>query len=307
MTTTTIEQTYNSNIISDVNDILAVIFILILVVIYLPQLVKIYKTKSSIGINIWYMFLGHTASMLTAINSLTFYINGWYTCSGFGNCTQTFVGYEIILTQWILFLIMYIMYIIYIHQPNDIIKFLQFRMYRSNFNRAIFGLSLGIGVIAFMITTSLLGKNNWHYYNNNKDTSNITIWTSILEGIILVFFLIHYIPQIYECWRIKAAGSISLITLSIMCPGSFVWTIYLALQGNFFTNNQETSNPMVWIPYLIVGVMQAILLGMGIYYEMKQDRLFQQLRISDYDSAENSTEYLSSKGPGPVLNKIVIY
>jgi uncharacterized protein with PQ loop repeat len=303
--TNTITNTNTNTIISTkVNDLLATMFTIALIIIYLPQLAKIRRTKSSVGISTWYMFLGHTAALLTAVNSLIFYINGWSECSGFINCVEEFVGYGLIVVQWILFFIMYVMFIIYLHRPDDLVKpaLLNQGVSRSEFNRGLFGLSIVISLVALTITILSLYKNEWHYRIDDKN-NGLTVWSSILEIIILVFFLLHYIPQIYECWRIKSPGSISLITLGIMCPGTFAWTAYLALQGDF-TNNKDTSNPMVWIPYLIVGVMQGVLLGMGIYYDRKNKRMI-QLDLETQAFFDNgSSGDLSIGGP---IHKIVIY
>ena len=281
----------------NINDIIALIFTIILIIIYIPQLWKIYRTKSNVGINMWYMFLGHSASLLTTINSLIFYIDGWKVCNGIIGCVETFIGYGIIVNQWLLFLIMYILFIIYIHRPDEIGIF---GIKRGILIKFTFGLSMILGIIILSITLILLNMNKWEY-GEKKD---LTIWSSFVEIIILVFFLIHYMPQIYECYRIKSAGSISLITLAIMTPGSIIFTIYLALQGSYFTTNKDTSNPMVWIPYLIVGIMQAILLGMGIYYERKK-RLLNALKLETqqfFDESNNqnnesdsSAEYISEQ------------
>jgi hypothetical protein len=66
-----------------------------------------------------------------------------------------------------------------------------------------------------------------------------------------------------------------------MCPGSFIWTIFLASQSKI-TSNPNASQPQVWIPYLIVGIMQLVLLIMGIYYErMNKKRNDYLLQIND--------------------------
>jgi len=282
---------------SRINDILGIIFTVGLIIIYVPQLLKIYQAKSSKGISIMYVFMGHSASILTTINSIIFYINGWKICSGFLNCGENFIGYGLIISQWIMFFIMYIMFNIYLCCPNDIIYF---NITRLNFNRIMYALSFSMGIIAAIITFCLLSKYDYHY-DHNASNNSLTIWSSILEIIILIFFLIHYIPQIYECWRVKSAGAISLITLGIMCPGTLAWTVYLALQGDFFTNNKDSSSPMVWISYLVVGIMQSILLFMGIYYEKKKKNM---MRLNEETQALFDSENVDYIENSPIRHKL---
>lgn len=315
------------------NDIIGIVFLLLLIVIYIPQYHKICKNKSSQGLNAWFMFFGHTACWWSWSNTLIFYINGWWSCQGATNCSESFIGFGIVVVQWLLYFIMYIMYLKYLHEPHE---FYYPRIKVTNKKMAIitFSASILLSVLKTTVDLLLLQKYNWHnplnptnstnfidskpYLNSNMDSNTTTVylldpndptsnptnnltnttnnnsvinpnpsdlmgWTAFAEVIILSFFLVHYIPQIYETYQQKTAGSISLITLAFMCPGTFVWTIYLALQGKIIDNNKQASNPIVWVPYLIVFIMQGVLLGMGLYYEREKKRKMYLL----FDKATN--------------------
>jgi uncharacterized protein with PQ loop repeat len=252
------------------NIIVALLFILGIIGIYLPQYYKIYTKKSSYGLSNTFMILGNSATLLSSINSLIYYINA-FPCSSKQKCAQEFMGLAIIILQWILFLINYVMFVRYHPSSRD----------KEGMSWKVgwgFIVSNVFGVCCLAITVGFLVKDQWHY--ETSETS-FGVWSDILEVLITCLFLLHYIPQIWETNRLKDIGSISLVSLGIMCPGSFIWTIFLASQSKI-TSNPNASQPQVWIPYLIVGIMQLVLLIMGIYYErMNKKRYDYLLQIND--------------------------
>ena len=268
---------------SIINDIVGIIFIVSLIIIYIPQFHKIVKYKSSRGFNPWFMFFGHTRSFWTMSNTLVYYINGWWTCHGTKECGESFLGFGLVIVQWMLFFIMYIMYLKYLHDPNAS-YYKNYQVSHRQLAYLTFFLSILLGMMDLVINLVLLWYNNWH---NPVKPSSLTLSTSIFEILILVFFLVHYVPQIWTTYKLQDAGSISLLTLSLMCPGTFLWTIYLALQGKFVHMNADAGNPIVWVPYLVVGTMQGVLLGMGVYYERKKRKRLYLLSINDDDNIED--------------------
>lgn len=270
----------------DWNLLLTIFFTLGLLVIYMPQYWKMFRMKSSYGFHQLFMFLGHTASFLSCLNSLIYYINNWWNCHGSLGYTESFFGFGLIVFQWILFWVFYVMYILYHPQdrPDVIVSgekcgcggIFQTRKMAT----AFFIVSHLIMVFGLAMTLGLLGSAGWHESQTN---GGLMIWSGVLELTILVMFLAHYLPQIYETYRLKKVGSLSLVTLGMMCPGTFFWTAYLALQPNLVNNGEDDahqvetglmkSQVMVWLPYLIVGIMQFVLLVIGIYYERYQKKL----------------------------------
>tara|TARA_R100001163_G_C5067878_1_gene207355 strand:- start:5690 stop:6559 length:870 start_codon:yes stop_codon:yes gene_type:complete len=270
-----------------VNDAFGIIFVVLLIILYIPQFTKFVKRGNSDGFSPWFMFFGHTASLWTMANTFVFYINGWWTCHGAKQCGESFLGFGLVLVQWLLYLLMYGFYIVYLPDKNSVYYNTKPSITRGQLVNRTFAFSFGLGMIGLVTNLVLLGVNNWH---NPSESSTLTIWTSFLEVCILVFFLIHYIPQIYETYRLRDAGSISLISLGFMCPGTFAWTIYLAVQGSLVKNNDQTSSPIVWIPYLVVGIMQGILLTLALYFErLKRKHLY--LLLNDDLESQSSNNY----------------
>lgn len=280
------------------NDVVGIVFLVLLIIIYIPQYHKICKNRSSQGLNAWFMFFGHTACFWTWSNTLIFYINGWWTCQGTAGCAESFLGFGIVVVQWLLYLIMYVMYLIFLYEPNEL-YYKRLGITNRRMASLTFTLSIVLSLAKLGGDLAFLSKYGWHDPIESSSAPDLTGWTAFAEVVILTFFLIHYIPQIYETYQQKSAGSISLITLSFMCPGTFMWTIYLALQGQIIDNNQEASNPIVWVPYLIVFMMQGILLSMGVYYEKMKKRNLYRLYLDNQSddrliNNEPDTVYWSS-------------
>jgi len=82
----------------------------------------------------------------------------------------------------------------------------------------------------------------------------------------VLLFSIQDIPQVLETIKLRRVGSMSLISLALLCPGTFVWTIFLATQGSV-TPEKQTGTILLWGPYLFVGSSQALLLVLGLRYE----------------------------------------
>ena len=138
-----------------------------------------------------------------------------------------------------------------------------------------------------------MALHHWH----NVSSSDVTTLITVIQVGITGMFLIHYIPQIWETYKLKRAGSLSLITLSLMTPGSFFWTVFLATQSYLVPNSKGESNPLVWVPYLVVGIFQGILLIMGLYYERQTKKrigVYEVLIDDDQElDTENSEDYFA--------------
>jgi len=273
----------NSQSIDTANNVVAGFLLLGLTIIYLPQYYKIVILKSNLGFSPWFMFLGNTAAFLTLNNTLIFYINNWWNCYGVNKCIESTLGFGLIFFQWLYFLIQYYMLIKY--DKSDYSQ----SMLQSNedddsseedkelcYNKTskwklmtiTFWVSQFLCAIGLLITLVLLANNGWKYTNKDKF---INEWSYILDIIVAIFFLLHYLPQIYETYKLKCVGSLSLISLGMMCPGTIVWSAFLAYQGRI-SHNSKAGNPSVWFPYILVGSMQLILLTLGIKYERQRKK-----------------------------------
>lgn len=285
----------------ETRDYLAIAFFVGLTVIYIPQYYKIIRSKCSVGFNPWFLFLGHTAAFISWVNSQIYYLRNWRSCQGDWDCTQQLYGFSLLIFQWLLFLIFYILYICFFETiPNEyhplpdsnrqFVKRKCIGILKINSKTKVvvhFLVSVLIGLVAQVITLTLLSQNNW----NGDDLDIVQVWSIILDVITTLMFTLHYFPQIWETIRLKRVGSLSLVTLGIMCPGTFVWTYFLATQKSGAVMVKGIIGPLVWIPYLVTGVLQSILFIIGTYYSCKERRLNTYvLTLNNDDFPENNVD-----------------
>lgn len=280
-----------SQTIDIANNIAATFLLLGLTIVYIPQFYKIYKKKSAQGLSPFFMLLGHTAAFMTAMNTLIFYIDNWWTCQNFSTCFESTIGFLLVLIQWLFFWAQYFILVYYeqknYHSPteekeqlltqdenNDNINLIsRIRVLFHNKTQYLwmtitFITSMILSGITLINTLILLFLNGWKY----QQSVALTTWSQIMDVIIAILFLLHYLPQIYETCKLRKAGSLSLISLAMMAPGTLVWAAFLAYQGNLVSNS-KAGNPAVWFPYILVGMMQLILLCLGIHYERRRKRI----------------------------------
>lgn len=77
---------------------------------------------------------------------------------------------------------------------------------------------------------------------------------------LLVIF--QYLPQIYTTFKNKQSGSLSILTLALQAPGSFLDASFLAFG--------QTADWSTYCPIALTGVFQTILTIMAIYYDRKK-------------------------------------
>ena len=95
--------------------------------------------------------------------------------------------------------------------------------------------------------------------------SNLSVWAYFLGILGTCLAAIQFLPQIYTTWKLQEVGSLSIPMMCIQTPGSFVWVGSLA--ARFGWEGWST-----WGIYLVTGVLQGCLLGMGITFEVREWR-----------------------------------
>ena len=110
--------------------------------------------------------------------------------------------------------------------------------------------------IAFIITSMVL------YYNSER--SVLVSWATALGFFSLLFSLLQYLPQIHLTFVKSEIGALSIPTMLIQTPGSFVFVYTLA--------SSPGTNVSTWITYLVTGVLQGILLIICIVYHFRDAR-----------------------------------
>lgn len=73
---------------------------------------------------------------------------------------------------------------------------------------------------------------------------------------------IQYIPQLFTTWQLQAVGAMSIPTMCIQTPGSFLFVGSLA-------KRLGVQGWSTWGIYLVTGVLQGMVLTMCIAFEIR--------------------------------------
>lgn len=137
---------------------------------------------------------------------------------------------------------------------------------RYTFQQALFvvGLSIAHFFAIFLVSVVLLAR-----YPHS-----LQLWANILGIMATCLASIQYIPQIYTTWKLQHVYSLSIPMMLIQTPGSFVFATSLAVRLG-------ASGWSAWGVYIVTGCLQGVLLGMGIYFWVR-DRKEQKVRSPSF-------------------------
>jgi len=128
---------------------------------------------------------------------------------------------------------------------------------------------------------------------DTNDNRILMHWTGFLGLWAAILGSFQYLPQIFTTVQKGSIGALSIPTMAIQCPGSFVFVASLATRpGVDWTG---------WMTYAVTGVLQGILLVICIYLRRKE------LREShvDFDHTNQSIGHPTTSSaplPGPTLS-----
>lgn len=114
-------------------------------------------------------------------------------------------------------------------------------------------------------------------------------WAEFVGVLGTLLAAVQFLPQIWTTWRLQEVGSLSIPSMCIQTPGSFVWVGSLAARLGW----QGWST---WGIYLCTGMLQGMLLIMSISFEVrdwkqrKQERKLQgEVNNGDHEPSEATT------------------
>lgn len=90
-------------------------------------------------------------------------------------------------------------------------------------------------------------------------------WANILGIFGAVLASVQYMPQLWTTWSLGHVASLSIISLCIQAPGSFLFAASLAVRLG-------KSGWSAWIVYVVGGCLQACLLLMAATFETRNRR-----------------------------------
>lgn len=102
---------------------------------------------------------------------------------------------------------------------------------------------------------------------------------------------IQFLPQIYTTWKLQAVGSLSIPMMCIQTPGSFVWVGSLAARLG-------VAGWSTWGIYLVTGVLQGGLLVMATWFEIRDRRNREEMKLGEPVTNRHSEAINGIEGDG---------
>ncbi|KAI0996014.1 hypothetical protein K3495_g12167 [Podosphaera aphanis] len=236
----------------------AIIFIIVgILVSYLPQHFKIITRRTSEGISPFFVLLGTTSGTFALANILTLPASraDIACCSSVGaiECAAGLLGIVQVAAQWLCFSVILILFVIFFPRGPTLTSSSEDLGYtwRTAVVVAIICLLHGL-LVATGSTVLLVSFHNF-----------LGPWANFLGIMGAIFAGIQYLPQIWTTWNLGDVGSLSIPTMLIQTPGSFVWSASLGVRLG-------PEGWSTWGLYLVTGSLQATLLAMGMRSERKK-------------------------------------
>jgi len=260
---------------------LGVVVTSVLVFSYIPQILKLIKTKNSYGISPYAQMLSFTAQTLTLFNIFLLQ-QDILNCCLIGKftipyCMGTLMGLNQVFLQWCCITTIVFLFIRYFPVNNEYTAIdaqgeLLVREWRD-IVRVIYAIIIMLLVIVSLTLISI-------FMNWDKES---VIYLAGVYGLGSTFFsLIQFLPQIKKTFVNKSVGALSIPSMLIQCPGSFILVIFLAIQPG--------TNWTTWITYFAGGTLQGILLMLCIYYSIKNKNNQPQLESIVYAESDIENE-----------------
>ena len=229
--------------------VIGTFIIFAIVLTYLPQYLKIIKNKSTKGISYNYLLLGNISNFTNFFGSLLLNYQIIDCCSktSAGHCINILLPIYQMFFPWLCIFVLYIIFLVH-YTGND-------------YRKAYIAFSFFILIWVFLI--GIIGLILIIHYESMKN--HVTAFGNTLNIISTITCVLTFLPQLIKTYRLKTAGSLSLISLAFQAPGSFIVFIY----QNIILKTPFT----IGFPYLISAILQTALLSLSYYYERLNKRL----------------------------------
>lgn len=252
----------------DVANLVLTVFVTIgIVCSYIPQHIKIIRNRSSEGLSDYYLFLGAVAMCALMMNTLILQY-GYFGCCkvlDFGPCLVNLLGVVQIGAQWLCYLVLFTLYVVFFPLDKRYIASLSGsrRMHSSHEWMRTKRLSTILAV--YFVGIAIMTMVFLEVFGDGQ-SSEISEYTADVFGLLsMVCSTIQFAPQLYKTFKSKTVGALSIPSMCIQTPGSFLFVFTLAMRPGI--------NVTTWITYLITGLLQGTLLIMCLIWHFRGKRL----------------------------------
>ncbi|KAK5121832.1 hypothetical protein LTR85_004707 [Meristemomyces frigidus] len=235
---------------------LAAILVVGILISYLPQHIKIIQHRTSEGLSPWWVLLGGLSSIAAIGNIMTLPASraDMACCreiSG-GACTAALLGIVQIGCQWACFMFIVMLFLIFFPSAADDYDLASHTS--SPPPRRRDAIIVGSTTLVALLTTGIISTAlvaAWPHHTQ--------AWANLLGTIAGILSTIQYLPQIWYTYRLSDVKSLSVTTMLIQVPGSFLFAFSLWQRVGW-------EGWSTWMVYCVSGILQGALLGMAISY-----------------------------------------
>lgn len=247
------------------NLIISVIIACGIVASYIPQHMRIHRRRSSEGLSPFFLLLGVTSCTNSLINIAVLQWNVLRCCSSLslGICLANSLGVIQLLLQWAMFTTTLILFLIYFPRPN----YFPVTSGRVPVAKPIprhtslgWSLSLAVSIVAIIHLISFSAV-SLSFLRKSATREKAILWANWLGASAMVLSALQYLPQLWTTYRKGSVGSLSLLTLAVQAPGSFVFAYSIAQRPGTRWSS--------WVLFVVTGCLQFILAGLCVYFRSK--------------------------------------
>jgi uncharacterized protein with PQ loop repeat len=225
---------------------------------YLPQHYRIISTGSSLGFSPWFLLLGLMGAWSNVLNILILQSHVVRCCTvvSAGLCFESLLGILQILIVWIMFALIVVLFVAYFpeglkYQPT--VPDMPMRDWRDT-QIVLWMLGLFHAAASLAFVPFVLGY---------EETAR---WCASVLGVVsMCVAVVQYLPQLFKTWESKVVGALSIPTMLMQSPGSFLLAYSLAVRPGV--------NWTSWITYFVSGTLQGMLLAMCIAWALRERRM----------------------------------
>lgn len=268
---------------------------------YLTQHYRIIARRSSEGISPYFVLLGTTGGTCALSNILVLPASraDLACCKEISEfaCFAGLLGILQVALQWSCFAIMYVtpdrprpFRDILDAQMLMLIRLLLFLLFFPNAT-SISPTKASTSTPSFRTALVVAGVCTVHAFLTailnvviiNKFPDALQSYANVLGILSTVLASIQYLPQLYTTFQLKAVGSLSIPMMCIQTPGSFLWAGSLAARVGW-------AGWSTWFVYVVTGFLQGGVLGMGIFFELRNRRTRKDNDASGINHEGNDNE-----------------
>lgn len=234
---------------------------------YLPQHLRIYRRGTSEGLNPFFLLLGVTSCTNSLINIAVLQWNVLRCCSQLpvGVCAANSLGVIQLLLQFGMFGTTLVLFLIYFPRPSHFPQ--SGASGATPVARPVprhtslsWTLSVAVTGVAVVHLVTFIAV-SLTFLRKSETRERAITWANWLGGSAMVLSGLQYVPQIYTTVKRGTVGSLSVVTLAVQAPGSFVFAYSIAQRPGVRWSS--------WLLFVVTGCLQAVLVGICGYFRAR--------------------------------------